>query len=73
MNFLDTDLYERQGKAISNFQYALPAAQSDLAQEMTKYPYNFDFLTIQEDYDEKLLKFTLDDGSPEKDLGAVFI
>ena len=61
MNFLDTDLYERQGKAISNFQYALPAAQSDLAQEMTKDPYNFDFLTIQEDYDEKLLKEALVD------------
>ena len=61
MNFLDTDLYERQGKAISNFQHALPAAQSDLAQEMTKDPYNFDFLTIQEDYDEKLLKEALVD------------
>ena len=61
MNFLDTDLYERQGKAISNFQYSLLAAQSDLAQEMTKDPYNFDFLTIQEDYDEKLLKEALVD------------
>lgn len=60
-NFLDTDLYERQGKAISNFEYALPAPQSDLAQEMTKDPYNFDFLTIQEDYDEKQLKEALVD------------
>jgi len=60
-NFLDTDLYERQGKAISNFAYALPAPQSDLAQEMTKDPYNFDFLTIQEDYDEKQLKKALTD------------
>ena len=58
-NFLDTDLYDRQGKAISNFAYALPAPQSDLAQEMTKDPYNFDFLTIQEDYDEKQLKEAL--------------
>ena len=46
MNFLDTDLYDRQGKAISNFYKVLPSVQSDLAQEMTKYPYNFDFLTI---------------------------
>lgn len=61
MNFLDTDLYDRQGKAISNFQYSLPAAQSDLAQEITKDPYNFDFLTIQEDYDEKKLKAALVD------------
>lgn len=60
-NFLDTDLYKRQGKAISNFAYALPAQQSDLAQEMTKDPYNFDFLTIQENYDEKQLKEALVD------------
>ena len=51
-NFLDTDLYERQGKAITNFEYTLPTPQSDLAQEMTKDPYNFDFLTIREDYDD---------------------
>ncbi len=60
-NFLDTDLYERQGKAITNFEYALPTPQSDLAQEMTKDPYNFDFLTIREDYDEKQLKDALVD------------
>ena len=61
LNFLDTNLYERQGKAISNFEYSLPAFQSDLAQEMTKDPYNFDFLTIREDYDEKQLKDALVD------------
>lgn len=60
-NFLDTDLYERQGKAISNFKYSLPTPQSDLAQEMTKDPYNFDFLTIQEDYNESQLKRALVD------------
>lgn len=59
LNFLDTDLYERKGKAISNFSRALPDAQSDLAIEMTKDPYNFDFLTIRADYDEKELKDAL--------------
>lgn len=59
MNFLDTDLYEREGKAISNFANVLPAPQSDLAQAMTKDPYNFDFLTIQENYNEKELKDAL--------------
>lgn len=59
MNFLDTNLYERQGKAISNFDKILPDAQSDLAQEMTKDPYNFDFLTLRQDYDEKELKDAL--------------
>ena len=59
LNFLDTDLYERKGKAISNFNRALPDAQNDLALEMTKDPYNFDFLTIRADYDEKELKDAL--------------
>ena len=36
LNFLDTDLFERQGKAVTNFALTLPAAQSDLAQDMTK-------------------------------------
>ena len=59
MNFLDTDLYSREGKAISNFAASLPKPQSDLAQAMTKDPYNFDFLTIQENYNEKELKDAL--------------
>lgn len=58
-NFLDTDLYERQGKAITNFSQRLPSAQSELARELTKDPYNFDFLTIRKDYDEKELKDAL--------------
>ena len=59
LNFLDTDLYERQGKALTNFQRLLPDPQSDLAQAMTKDPYNFDFLTLREKYDEKELKDAL--------------
>ena len=35
LNWLDTDLYERDGKAITNFQATLPAVQSDLAQQIT--------------------------------------
>ena len=46
LNWLDTDLYERDGKAVTNFQSTLPAVQSDLAQQMTKDPYQFDFLTF---------------------------
>lgn len=59
LNFLDTDLFERQGKAVSNFSNKLPIAQSDLAQQLTKDPYNFDFLTLQNNYDEKELKDAL--------------
>ena len=59
LNFLGTDLFERQGKAITNFTATLPSDQSDLAQAITKDPYNFDFLTLREKYDEKELKDAL--------------
>ena len=52
LNWLDTDLYERDGKAITNFQTTLPAVQSDLAQQITKDPYQLDFLNLREKYDE---------------------
>ncbi len=59
MNFLATDLYEREGKAVSNFKASLPQPQSDLAQEITRDPYNFNFLTIESNYREKELKAAL--------------
>ena len=58
-NQLSTSLYEREGKALTNFAQTLPAIQSDLAQAIAKDPYNFDFLTIQETYNEKELKDAL--------------
>ncbi len=61
LNFIGTDLYERQGKAVSNFALTLPDTRSDLAQAITKDPYNFDFLAIREKYDEKELKDALMD------------
>lgn len=59
LTFMDTDLYERQGKAVTNFSLTLPKDQSDLAQAMTKDPYNFDFLTLREQYNEKEFKDAL--------------
>ena len=56
MHFMDTSLYERQGKAVTNFAVALPAVDSDLAQEMTKDPYCFDFIALTPKYREKELK-----------------
>jgi predicted nuclease of restriction endonuclease-like (RecB) superfamily len=44
---IESQLYRRQGKALANFQQALPPPQSDLAQQITKDPYNFDFLTLR--------------------------
>jgi predicted nuclease of restriction endonuclease-like (RecB) superfamily len=46
LNFITTDLYERQGKALTNFQTTLPDADSGLAQELTKDPYSFAFTGI---------------------------
>lgn len=41
---IDSRLYERQGKAINNFDMALPPADSDMATQVFKDPYLFDFL-----------------------------
>jgi predicted nuclease of restriction endonuclease-like (RecB) superfamily len=46
---LKQNLYERQGKAITNFEWTLPKPQSDLAHETLKNPYNFDFLNLGEE------------------------
>ena len=59
LNFISTDLYERQGKALTNFTKTLPDAMSDLAQELTKDPYNFAFTGITGRYNERLLKNAL--------------
>ena len=56
---IDGGLYSRQGKAVTNFQLKLPEPQSDLAEQTLKDPYNFDFLTLREEYDEKELEEAL--------------
>ena len=52
---LESRLYEREGKAITNFSQTMPEPQSDLAQQLIKDPYNFDFLTLTDDYNEYAL------------------
>ena len=59
LNFLDADLYDRQGKALTNFNRTLPDETSDLAQELTKDPYDFAFTGITGRYNERLLKDAL--------------
>jgi predicted nuclease of restriction endonuclease-like (RecB) superfamily len=49
-------LYHRQGKAVTNFETTLPAPQSDLARQILKDPYNFDFLTLDDDAHERDLE-----------------
>lgn len=59
LNFIETDLYERKGKALTNFKNTLPDVSSDLAQELTRDPYNFAFTGITKPYNERILKDAL--------------
>jgi predicted nuclease of restriction endonuclease-like (RecB) superfamily len=53
---IESGLYRRQGKALTNFQTTLPKPQSDLAQQLLKDPYNFDFLTLTTEAQERDLE-----------------
>ncbi|MCM1532111.1 MAG: PDDEXK nuclease domain-containing protein [Ruminococcus flavefaciens] len=59
LNCINSDMFERQGKALTNFKRTLPALDSDLAQELTKDPYNFAFTGITQPYNERILKDAL--------------
>lgn len=50
---IKSNLYERSGKAITNFTHTLPAPDSDLAQQTLKDSYIFDFLQLAEDYKKR--------------------
>lgn len=50
---LKSMLYDRAGKAVTNFSRTLPAPQSDLAQQTLKDPYAFDFMTMTAPYNER--------------------
>lgn len=50
---IKSNLYQRQGAAITNFSNTLPEPFSDLAQQTLKDPYVFDFLQLTEGYKER--------------------
>jgi predicted nuclease of restriction endonuclease-like (RecB) superfamily len=56
---IESDLHKRQGGAITNFDLTLPKPQSDLAKELVKDPYNFSFLTLGKDAQERDLESAL--------------
>lgn len=56
---MDKNLYVAQGAALTNFDSRLPVPQGKLAGEILKDPYNFDFLTMKEGYDERELEDAL--------------
>lgn len=53
---IESGLYRRQGKAQTNFAQALPGPQSELAQQITKDPYNFEFLSLGKEVQERELE-----------------
>jgi predicted nuclease of restriction endonuclease-like (RecB) superfamily len=48
--------HERQGMGVNNFDIRLPSMQSDLAKQVLKDPYIFDFLTLAEPFEERELE-----------------
>jgi predicted nuclease of restriction endonuclease-like (RecB) superfamily len=78
---IETKLHKRQGKAITNFEHTLPSPESDLAQQLIKDPYNFEFLTLtkaakEQDLERELIanisKFLLELGKGFAYLGNQF-
>ncbi len=53
---IESGLYDRQGKAVTNFHRTLPAPQSDLANQLIKDPYNFEFLGLGAEMQERDLE-----------------
>lgn len=53
---IESRLRDRQGAAITNFSRTLPTPQSELAHEMLKDPYTFDFLSLGDEFEERDLE-----------------
>lgn len=50
---IESGLYARQGKALTNFSRTLPREQSKQARELLKDPYDLEFLGLTDDADER--------------------
>lgn len=78
---IESDLYKRQGNAVTNFGSTLPSPQSELVQQTIKDPYLFDFVGLSEPAKErelesalilKLRKFLLELGSGFAFMGSQY-
>jgi predicted nuclease of restriction endonuclease-like (RecB) superfamily len=56
---IESRLHLRQGQAATNFRRTLPTAQSDLAEQIFKDPYHFDFLGLGDAARERDLERSL--------------
>jgi predicted nuclease of restriction endonuclease-like (RecB) superfamily len=53
---IENHTHERQGAAVTNFANRLAATQSEMAKQLLKDPYIFDFLTLEEPFHERKLE-----------------
>lgn len=56
---IDSGLYQRKGQTLNNFEQTLGLPQADLATQLLKDPYNFDFLTLEKNVQEKEIEKSL--------------
>ena len=59
LNWLSTDLYEREGRAQTNFAVTMPSNECDLAEQLVKDPQVFEVLGLNKEYEEKDFKKAL--------------
>ena len=71
---IESGLYQREGRALTNFAQTLPAPQSELAAQLLKDPYVFDFLSLTPEHTERELEKALIDHITQflLELGAGF-
>ena len=74
IHHMESQLWQREGKAVTNFAVTLPPPQSDLAQQTLKDPYVFDFLSLGKQHSERELENALTDHITQflVELGAGF-
>ncbi len=53
---IETGLFQRMGGAVTNFERVLPKSQSDLARQLMKDPYCFEFLDLSQEAEERALE-----------------
>jgi predicted nuclease of restriction endonuclease-like (RecB) superfamily len=53
---IESGLFGRRGRAVTNFETTLPSPHSDVAREPLKGPHNFNFLTLGDDARERELE-----------------
>ena len=56
VHMISGQLHAREGKALTNFQWTLPPPGSDMAEQILRDPYNFDFLTLAKPFASVSLK-----------------